>query len=108
MELNKIYCMDNLELLKQLPNEEEKVKWTDDDIIGYGFTLSTANNLKSVAYPFITKLIFDEFLLEKGNQHYLNDEPAKLLNLYETIARPGTNHPKVILFMLANAISIPL
>ena len=87
-------------------NEEEKVKWTDDDIIGYGFTLSTANNLKSVAYPFITKLIFDEFLLEKGNQHYLPNEVDKLLNLYETIARPGTNHPKVVLFMLANAISI--
>ena len=29
-----------------------------------------------------------------------------LLNLYETVARPGTNHPRVILLMLANAISI--
>jgi hypothetical protein len=30
----------------------------------------------------------------------------KLLNLYETVARPGTQHPRVVLFMLANAISI--
>lgn len=84
----------------------KKVKWTDEDVIGYGFILSTANNLKSVAYPFVTKIIYDEFLLEKGSQRYLSDEPIKLLNLYETIARPGTNHPKVSMFLLANAISV--
>ena len=37
---------------------------------------------------------------------YLQDEPGKLLNLYETIARPGTGHPRVVLFMLANALSV--
>lgn len=84
------------------PNE----KWTEDDIAGYAFVLSTANNLKSVSYPDVTLMIYDEFLLDKGMQHYLNDEPVALLNLYETIARPGTEHPRVILFMLANAITI--
>lgn len=91
--------------IREKPNED-KVKWTDDDIAGYGFTLSTANNKKSIAYPNITTLIFDEFLIEKGTQHYLPNEPEKLLNLYETIARPGTQHPRVVLFMLANAITI--
>lgn len=81
-------------------------KWTEQDIAGYGFTLSTANNKKSISYPKITTLIYDEFLIDKGNQTYLPDEPIKLLNLYETIARPGTDHPRVILFMLANALSI--
>ena len=81
-------------------------KWTEDDIAGYGFTLSTASNKKSISYPRITTLIFDEFLLDKGNQIYLSEEPIKLLNLYETIARPGTDHPRVVLFMLANALSI--
>lgn len=85
---------------------DEKQKWTEDDIAGYGFILSTASNKKSVPYPKITTLIFDEFLLDNGNQHYIQDEPIKLLNLYETIARPGTDHPRVRLFMLANAISI--
>lgn len=84
------------------PNE----KWTEQDIAGYGFTLSTANNKKSISYPKITTLIYDEFLIDKGNQTYLSDEPIKLLNLYETIARPGTDHPRVVLFMLANALSI--
>lgn len=85
---------------------DAKAKWTDNDIAGFGFVLSTANNKKSIAYPEITTLIFDEFLIEKGNQRYLPNEPEKLLNLYETVARPGTGHPRVVLFMLANAISI--
>ena len=84
----------------------EKQKWTEKDIAGFGFTLSTANNKKSISYPYVTTLIYDEFLLDKGNQRYLPSEPIALLNLYETIARPGTNHPRVRLFMLANAISI--
>lgn len=85
---------------------DEKQKWSEEDVAGYGFSLSTANNKKSISYPFITLLIYDEFLIEKGTQRYLSDEPVKLLNLYETVARPGTDHPRVILFMLANAISI--
>lgn len=87
------------------PSDPEE-KWTEDDIAGYGFVLSTASNKKSISYPNITTLIFDEFLLDKGNQMYLQNEPIKLLNLYETIARPGTDHPRVVLFMLANALSV--
>lgn len=90
----------------RLKPEQENVKWTEDDIAGYGFVLSTASNKKSISYPNITTLIYDEFLLDKGNQMYLSDEPLKLLNLYETVARPGTQHPRVVLFMLANALSI--
>lgn len=89
----------------RLKSEADR-SWKEEDIAGYGFTLSTANNKKSISYPNITTLIYDEFLLDKGNQNYIPDEPIKLLNLYETIARPGTGHPRVILFMLANAITI--
>lgn len=90
----------------RLKPENEKEKWKKGDIAGYGFTLSTANNKKSISYPDITALIFDEFLIEKGNQRYLPNEVIKILSLYETVARPGTNHPRVVLFLLANAISI--
>ena len=84
----------------------DKQKWTEDDIAGYGFSLSTANNKKSMSFPNVTMLIFDEFLLEEGNQRYLPNEVEKLLNLYETVARPGSNHPRVTLWLLGNAISI--
>lgn len=90
----------------RLKPADEKTKWSDDDVAGYGFVLSTANNKKSISYPDITMLIFDEFLLDKGNQRYIQNEPEKLLSLYETIARPGTGHKRVLLFLLANAISI--
>lgn len=90
----------------RLKPADEKEPWTKDDIAGFGFVLSTAGNKKSIPYPRITTLIFDEFLLDKGNVTYLQREPIKLLSLYETIARPGTDHPRVVLFMLANALSI--
>lgn len=81
-------------------------KWTKDDIAGYGFELSTASRKKSISFPRITTLIFDEFLLDKEHLMYLQNEPIKLFNLYETIARPGTPHPRVVLFMLANALTV--
>lgn len=85
---------------------DEKQKWTEKDIAGYGFSLSTANNKKSMSFPDISMLIFDEFMLEEGNQRYLSNEVEKLLNLYETVARPGSGHRRVTLWMLGNAISI--
>ena len=91
--------------IREKPNDS-RVNWTSEDIAGYGFTLSTANNKKSISYPNITTLIFDEFLLDKGNQTYLPNEPLKLLSLYETIARPGTNHPIVKMLMLANSTTV--
>lgn len=86
--------------------KNEKEKWTEKDLAGYGFSLSTANNKKSMSFPDITMMIFDEFLLEEGNQRYLPNEVEKLLNLYETIARPGSGHKRVTLWLLGNAISI--
>lgn len=97
---------DSSKFYIRLKPADEKEKWTENDVAGYGFVLSTANNKKSISYPFITTLVFDEFLLNKGNQRYIYEEPSQLLELYETVARPGTGHPRVILFMLANAISI--
>lgn len=100
------FKVDSEKFYIRLKPLDEKEKWKEEDVAGYGFVLSTAANKKSIAYPDITTLIFDEFLIEKGNQRYLPNEPEKLLNLYETIARPGTGHPRVVMFLLANAISI--
>ena len=90
----------------RIRSENSKEKWTEKDIAGYGFSLSTANNKKSMSYPNVTMLIFDEFLLEEGNQRYLPNEVEKLLNLYETVARPGSGHARVSLWLLGNAISV--
>jgi len=100
------FKVDGTTLYMRLNPGNPKEKWTEKDICGYGFVLSTANNRKSIPYPNVTTLIYDEFLLDKGNQRYLQNEPEALLNLYETVARPGSGHPRVIMFMLANAITI--
>ena len=90
----------------RLKEGNAKAKWSEKDLAGYGFSLSTANNKKSMSFPDISMMIFDEFLLEEGNQRYLPNEVEKLLNLYETVARPGSGHRRVTLWLLGNAISI--
>lgn len=98
--------IDGDKFLIRLKPANENEKWTKEDIAGYGFELSTASNKKSISYPDITTLVFDEFLLDKGFQRYLPNEVLAFLNLYETVARPGTQHPRVVVFFLANAISV--
>lgn len=100
------YKVEGKKIMIRLKPADEKEKWTANDIAGYAFYLSTATNKKSVPYPNITTIMFDEFLMEEGNQRYLKNEVRAFLNLYETIARPGTDHPRVIAFLLANTISV--
>ena len=64
-------------------------------------TLSTAQQLKSTNFPDVYYIIFDEFIIEEGQGHYLKNEVKSFLGLIETIAR--TRDVKV--FMLANAVS---
>lgn len=91
------------------PEHELKVQgyqfFIDEKLAGYCIVLSTAKVEKSVSYPFVNKIGFDEFLIEKSNYRYLPDEVGSFLNLYETIARPGSGHCDVTVFFLANAIT---
>ena len=72
-------------------------------IAGRGLVLSTSKIKKSVSYPNVTTIIFDEFLIDKGVYHYLQDEVTQFLEAYETIARLRDN---VRVFFLSNAITI--
>lgn len=73
----------------------------DESVAGYGMTLSTAQQLKSSNFPDVYYIIFDEFLIEEGQGHYLKNEVMAFLGLIETISR--TREVKV--FMLGNAVS---
>lgn len=74
----------------------------DGKIAGYSMSLSTAQKLKSSNFPNVKYIIFDEFIIEEGQSHYLKNEVENFLGLVETIARMRD----VIIFMLANAITI--
>lgn len=81
--------------------EDEKGKEKKEaEIIGYAVALSTSNILKSTSFPSVRTIIFDEFLLTKGNYHYLRDEVPKFLDVLETVFRLRDN---ARVLMLANA-----
>lgn len=76
--------------------------YCDDIICGYSYNLSTFQNLKSSNFPKVRYIIFDEFIIENGNNHYLNNEVETFLGAIETIARDRN----INVFMLGNAVSI--
>lgn len=74
-------------------------------ICGYAIVLSIANFKKGMSFEGVRTILFDEFTLEKGFVRYLPDEVHDILNLYETIARPGTRDYDVRLLLFGNNVS---
>lgn len=83
---------------------ESNVLYCDGEECGYAIQLSTAFTQKSDPLPHVQMIIFDEFIAAKRSS-YLPDEVTKFLELYVTIARPGTEHPIVTVFFTGNAIT---
>ena len=73
------------------------------EVAFYFVALSTSRQLKSNNYPKVNKIIFDEFIIDKGRVTYLKNEVEVFLDLYETVARLRDNVRAVL---LANAITI--
>lgn len=71
----------------------------DTDCIGYCFALSETEHNKSISYPYITTIMFDEFLTKHV---YLQDEFVFFMNTISTIVRHRTN---VKIFMLGNTVN---
>ena len=72
-------------------------------ICGYAVPLSTANILKSTAFPKVGTIVFDEFLLDNaGTYRYLKNEVTLLLDVIETVFR--LRDGKTIL--LGNALNV--
>lgn len=77
---------------------DEDAAWTT---MGYFIALSSAATLKSVSYPKVTTMVFDEFIIETGSRRYLPGEVDTFLDLYSTIDR---NQDRVRVLMLSNAV----
>lgn len=78
----------------------EKGSWK---IMGYFHALSKAQSMKSMPFPNVRTIIFDEFIIEKGMIHYLPNEAKALINYYSTIDR---YRDKAKVFLLANMATI--
>lgn len=69
----------------------------------YFVALSTSRQLKSVNFPKVNKIIFDEFIIGDGRITYLKNEVEVFLDLFETVARLRDNVRAVL---LANSITV--
>lgn len=73
------------------------------EVCGYAVPLSTANILKSTAFPKVKTIVFDEFMLnDSGSYKYLKDEVTLFLDVVETVARLRD----IQVIFLGNALSI--
>lgn len=89
------------------PNVELKIEGNlglvNGEVAFYFIALSTSRQLKSNNYPLVNKIVFDEFIIDKGRISYLKAEVEVFLDLYETVARMRDNVRAVL---LANSITI--
>lgn len=88
------------EMAPAASREKKKRSWVE---IGYFVSLSSGQSYKSVPFPNVWTIIFDEFILEKSAQHYLQKESDVFKNFYNTVDR---SRDQVRVFFLANAVSI--
>lgn len=90
----------------EFPNHELSTKgskfYADGKVCGYAISLTNAQSFKSTNFPKVKNIIFDEFIIEEGQQYYIKNEVENFLGLIETIARTRD----VRIFMLGNAFTI--
>lgn len=79
--------------------EKNKAIYNDDDCIGYTFALSDTEHNKSISFPEIKTIIFDEFLTK---HIYLQDEFVLFMNTVSTIVRQRKD---VKIYMLGNTVN---
>ena len=92
---------------EHFPECEFEVKgkklYINKKLAGYLVSLSNALVKKSVNYNEVDKIGFDEFVIDKGNLRYLQNEVVKFLEFYETVARMRDDVRAVF---MSNAVSI--
>ena len=85
----------------KLTNKNDTM-YIDDKLCGFAMPLSIANILKSSTYNNVDTIIFDEFIIDKGCYHYLQNEVEQLLDVIETVGRLRD----IRIIFLGNAVSI--
>lgn len=71
----------------------------EEEPFAYAFSISGMEHVKSLSYPKISTIIFDEFI----SRDTLRNEFVMFMNLISTIAR---DHHKVKIYMLGNSVNM--
>lgn len=75
----------------------------NDQVGGYAMALTKAKDYKSISFPLVYFIIFDEFLIEdNGYARYLKNEVEQFLSFYMSIDR----YRGCTVFFLANSVSM--
>lgn len=94
------------DIKQEFPDVDFRVKYPNlyinDEVAGTAVPLSTSKIEKSTPYPNVNKIIFDEFILDKGFHRYLPDEVTNFLELYSTVARTRD----VTALFISNALTV--
>lgn len=94
------------DVAQDFPNHKFTVQgrhfYINGKLAGFNYALSTSQNLKSVPFPNVTTLIFDEFIIDKRVQRYLPNEVEIFLDLVNTVVRSRDN---LRVLLLANNVS---
>ena len=95
------------DIQEKYPSHKFQVKgknaYCDGKLMGYFVALSTSLNLKSVPFPNVTLMCYDEFVIGGGSQQYIKGEVTIFAELMSTVIRKR-NDCRV--FLLANNISM--
>lgn len=81
-------------------DDEKPEKWR---LVVFFITLANALTKKGVPYPDVDYIVFDEFIIDKGNLHYLTNEVRQFQDFYNTVDR---FQDRVKVLFLANAVSV--
>lgn len=85
------------------PTSEANTKNRTWITIGFFVSLSIAQSFKSVAFPRVKTIGYDEFILEKSATHYLPNEATIFNNFYSTVDR---YKDKTRVYFMANSVNI--
>lgn len=81
-------------------NDKPVYKWKP---CVYFVRLATTIGKKGVPYDDVDYIVFDEFIIDKGSLHYLQNEVKTFLDFYNTVDR---FNDRVKVLFLANSVSI--
>ena len=92
---------------EEFPNDVIEYKngcyFINGELFGYAMSLTKAKDYKSISFPLVFYIIFEEFLIEdNGYSRYLKNEVEQFLNFYMSIDR----YRGVTVCFLANSVSM--
>lgn len=97
---NTIICYKSVLYFAHVEEDEEgKEKVIKDKPLGRFFALSRQGRFKSLQYPEIHNIIYEEVLT---TDPFLSGEPEKLMNLYSTLRR---SRPDFRMWLISNLVS---